>query len=300
MTLPRPFSLAALTGFTGPAGPAAGPMSAAYATVSAALGHLLITERQDLPSGTDEHGAATGWVRGSELTQDPAALDAFIARAEDRTLERYGARGRADVVASLALHRYAWPVTVLFSLPYFLLRRVPRFGPPDVALRTDGSGRVHIGVRIEDFGCLPDDPAAGLPQARAVADEERLRTELRAAVADHLTPVLAAFRPRMRRGTRALWGMATDELAEGLWYVGRRLGEEHRAREEAALLLPGRTAPFAGGAGFRQLTAPDGGQLATRDRISCCLFYTLRPEDTCLTCPRTGDAERIRRSSELN
>jgi len=56
--------------------------------------------------------------------------------------------------------------------------------------------------------------------------------------------------------------------------------------------------PYAGGAGFRELDGtegPDGAPRTTRDRATCCFFYTLRPEDTCLTCPRTCDAERVRR-----
>jgi hypothetical protein len=84
-------------------------------------------------------------------------------------------------------------------------------------------------------------------------------------------------------------------VVEGLWYVAQVLGEEERARRELELLLPGATAPYAGSAAFRELPGPDGAPLRTRDRISCCLFYTLRPDDTCATCPRTCDADRITR-----
>jgi ferric iron reductase protein FhuF len=62
---------------------------------------------------------------------------------------------------------------------------------------------------------------------------------------------------------------------------------------ELELLLPGSTRPYAGSAAFRELTGPDGESLPTRDRVSCCLFYTLRPTETCATCPRTCDADRI-------
>jgi hypothetical protein len=57
--------------------------------------------------------------------------------------------------------------------------------------------------------------------------------------------------------------------------------------------MPGGTKPYVGTAGFRELTAPDGTPLPTRDRVSCCMFYTLRPEELCATCPRTCDAERV-------
>lgn len=101
----------------------------------------------------------------------------------------------------------------------------------------------------------------------------------------------------MRRRGRALWGMATDEVVEGLWYVAHLLGEseQDRARHELELLLPGTTKPYVGSAAFRELTGPNGESLPTRDRASCCMFCTLRPENTCVTCPRTCDADRVTR-----
>lgn len=207
-------------------------------------------------------------------------------------LQDYGKQARPDVVASFGLHRYAWPACLLVTVPWFLHRRVPRIPVEDVAFqRTLG----HLTVRVREFTCLPDDPAAELPGARVVADEAALRAEVLAAVAEHIGPVLDGFGPRMRRGKRALWGMATDEIVEGLWYIAHLLGEEGRAMTELEELLPGTTKPYVGTAGFRELTGPNGESLPTRDRASCCLFYTLRPEDTCVTCPRTCDADRVRK-----
>ncbi|CAL9370830.1 hypothetical protein SUDANB171_00856 [Streptomyces sp. enrichment culture] len=240
----------------------------------------------------EEPRGGPGWVRGSDLAEAGPVLEDFLTWDDERILADYGQRGRPQVVASFALHRYAWPAAVLFTLPYFLLRRVPWLAPEDVAFhRADGLITAAAGT----FSCLPDDPLAGHPDARVVADEEALRAAVREAAAAHLGPVLEGFRPRMRRGSRALWGMATDELTESLWYLGSLLGEEERALAEAQLLLPGGTTPYPGGAAFRDLTGPDGAVLRTRDRVSCCLFYTLRPESTCVTCPRMCDSERIER-----
>ena len=177
-------------------------------------------------------------------------------------------------------------------MPWFLCRRVPRLPLDAVAFE---GGPAHLAVRVEEFACLPDDPAATHADARVVADDAALRAEVRASVAEHLGPLLEGFRPRMRRGARALWGVATDEITEGLWYLGHLLGDEEAARRAAEELLPGDTPPFARGASFRELTGPDGETLPTRDRASCCLFYTLRPEATCVTCPRTCDTERVAR-----
>ncbi|MFF9622876.1 (2Fe-2S)-binding protein [Streptomyces griseosporeus] len=241
--------------------------------------------------GPGEHAPrGGGWVEAAALAAGGAALDAFLAWDDDQVLRDYGQRARPDVVASFGLHRYAWPACLLITVPWFLHRRVPRYPVTHVSYdRTAG----RMAVRSHSFACLPGDPAAALPGAKVVADEEALRAEVRGAVAEHLEPLLSAFGPRMRRRGRALWGMATDEVVEGLWYVAQLLGEEERARRELELLLPGATRPYAGAAAFRELTGPGGERLPTRDRASCCMFYTVRPADTCVTCPRTCDAERV-------
>ncbi|WP_217207266.1 (2Fe-2S)-binding protein [Streptomyces sp. AC550_RSS872] len=238
-----------------------------------------------------------GWITATALAEGAAGLDAFLAWDDTQIRRDYGQPARPDVVAGFGLHRYAWPVCLLITVPWFLLGRVPRFPVTHVSYDRTPPGLPlgRLAARPTTFACLPGDPAAALPGARVVPDEEALRAEVRAAVAEHLEPVLAAFGPRMRRRGRALWGMATDEIVEGLWYVAHLFGdgEQNRAQRELELLLPGATKPYVGSAAFRELTGPNGESLPTRDRASCCMFYTLRPEDTCLTCPRTCDADRV-------
>ncbi|MFC8294314.1 (2Fe-2S)-binding protein [Streptomyces sp. NPDC057242] len=274
--------------------PSASPVAASYARLAEVFSYLRIEEHAPgdlLPRGE-------GWVGAEALAAGGAELDAFLAWDDEQVRRDYGAQARPDVVASFGLHRYAWPACLLVTVPWFLDRRVPRLPVRNVAFqRTLG----RMAVRIEEFACLPGDPAADLPGARVVADEEALRAEVRSSLAEHFEAVLDGFGSRMRRGRRALWGMATDEIVEGLWYVGNLLGEERRATEELELLMPGTAKPhkpYAGAAGFRELPGaegPDGAPLTTRDRATCCFFYTLRPEDTCVTCPRTCDADRVRR-----
>ncbi|MEV8393072.1 MULTISPECIES: (2Fe-2S)-binding protein [unclassified Streptomyces] len=269
-------------------GSLASPVTDAYARLAEVFPALSIdqlTEGERPPMGG-------GWVSAADLAAGGAALDTFLAWDEAQVRRDYGQEARPDVIAGFAFHRYAWPACLLITMPWFLRRRVPRL-PVEAVSFQRALGRMT--VRIDDFACLPDDPAATLPGARVVPDEEALRAEVRAAVADHLAPVLDGFAPRLRRGRRALWGMATDEIVEGLWYIAHLLGEERYAMAELERLMPGTIAPYVGAAGFRELTGPDGESLPTRDRASCCLFYTLRPEDTCVTCPRTCDNERVRK-----
>ncbi|MDN3021772.1 (2Fe-2S)-binding protein [Streptomyces sp. S.PB5] len=262
----------------------------AYDRLTEACPGLTVTE---LGAG-EQAPRGGGWVTAASLAEGGAGLEAFLAWDDSQILRDHGRRGRPDVIASFGLHRYAWPACLLITAPWFLRRRVPRFPVTHVSYdRT--AGPMAFAVRPGTFACLPGDPAAVLPGARVVPDEEALRAEVRDAIAEHMEPVLAGFGPRMRRRGRALWGMVTDEIVEGLWYVAQRLGrsEQERAERELELLLPGTTKPYIGTAAFRELTGPGGESLATRDRASCCLYYTLEPQDTCVTCPRTCDADRV-------
>ncbi|WUH90093.1 (2Fe-2S)-binding protein [Streptomyces sp. NBC_00433] len=267
--------------------------SPAYARLAAVLPDLRVTE--------GEPRSDAGWVTAEQLAAGGAALDAFTAQDAEEIVQEYGRPPRLDVAATLALHRYAWPACLLFTVPWFLHRRVPRLPVADVSLHRE-TGRMT--VRTRAFGCLPGDPAATLPGARVLPTEAALRDDLRAALAEHLTPVLDAFRPRLRRGPRTLWGLATDEIAESLWYVGRLMGREERAVADLTALLPGNTAPYAGGADFRGTPratdtseAAEGG--CSRDRLTCCLFYTVSPAEVCDTCPRGTGSDRIRRRATV-
>ncbi|WP_433545899.1 (2Fe-2S)-binding protein [Streptomyces sp. CA-294286] len=234
----------------------------------------------DIEAGSP--GPEGGWITARRLAEDEGVLELLVAAEELRIRDVYGVRARRDVAATWVLHRYAFTAVLAMSGPWYLDRRVPRLTPDAVAY--DWRTRAIAVAGAEGVSCLPGDPAAQSPGVRTVADEEALRAELRAAVAAHLAPVLDAFRPVMRRGDRALWGMATDELAEGIWHLGRVLGDRRAAVEAAEALLPGGTAPYSGRAGFRASEDPAGE--ATRTRAGCCFFYTIRPDEVCDTCPR--------------
>ncbi|WP_172639042.1 (2Fe-2S)-binding protein [Streptomyces tailanensis] len=227
------------------------------------------------------------------LTDGQESIEAFIEAETARIQDRYDHTAPRHVAASRALHDYAWSVGLLMSGVWYLERRVPRIAPEDI--RVDLASGTYEITPGTDLACLADDPVATLPGTRPVAQLEGLRAELRLAVADHMTPVLDAFGPYVRRGSRALWGMVSDDLVSGLWYLGRMRGEEAAGVRAATEVLPSARAPFPGGADFRSLRTADGHEHPTRTRIGCCLYYTIRPGEACSTCPRTCDAERLRR-----
>lgn len=232
-------------------------------------------------------------VSAAELVKDEAVLDAFVAAEAARIHDRHGTVPRRDVAASRALHDYAWSVSLLMSGVWYLESRVPRIRSED--LRLDLGSAEFTLTPGSDLACLADDPAALLPGVLTVPHEQALRAELRTAVADHMGPLLDAMGPVTRRRSRALWGMVADDLVSGVWYLGRTLGREDDAVEAATRLLPTAMTPYPDGAGFRHLTTDDGRRHPTRTRTGCCMYYTIRPDEACGTCPRTCDAERLRR-----
>lgn len=232
-------------------------------------------------------------LTAGELASDPTALDAFVGAEAARIHARYGVAVRPHVAASRALHDYAWSVGVLMGGTWYLERRVPRIRPQD--LRVDlATGAYEITPGTE-LTCLPGDSVASLPGVLTVPQEGQLRAALRVAMADHMRPLLSAIGPVARRGARALWGLVADDLVSGIWYLGRMLGEETAAVRAATEVLPIALPPYPSGAAFRHLTADDGRRHPTRTRTGCCMFYAIRPTEACLTCPRTGDVERLRR-----
>ncbi|MFF1867867.1 iron-sulfur protein [Kitasatospora herbaricolor] len=270
--------------------PPAAPDRAAPAAAPCALAHARLGEA--FPTLRVHHGpprSGGGWVSGARLLHDPAGLRELIDFDVRDGLDRYGTVLRPDVAAGFCLHRYCWPVGLLFTLPWLLERRVPVLPPEALSLRRDTG---ELTAEPGAFFCLPQDPAAALPGALVVADEAALRERLLAALTEHFTPVLAVFRPEVRRGPRTLWACATDAVVEGLWQVSAALGEEERAVDALRSLLPehagARTAPFLAGTGFRFEERDGSSPVRTRTRAGCCLLYTVRPADSCTGCPRVA------------
>ncbi|NGO77325.1 iron-sulfur protein [Streptomyces sp. YC504] len=244
--------------------------------------------------------ARPGLLDAAALAADPGLLDTVIDGEAARIQAEFGPAPRREVAASRLMHHYLWSVGLLMSGPWYLARRVPRIRPRDVRI---DPVTAELALAPGGFTCLPDDRAAGMRGVRVVAHEEALRAELRSAFADHVRPLLAVAAPAVRRGPRALWGMAGDDLVSGIWYLGRMLGQEERSVRAAGALLPTGIPPFPAGADFRRLQGSSGHSHLTRTRAGCCLYYAIRtspdstaqPPQACGTCPRVCDAERLRR-----
>ncbi|HEX3647628.1 MAG TPA: (2Fe-2S)-binding protein [Pseudonocardiaceae bacterium] len=239
------------------------------------------------------HGLPDGdWTRCAELVGDHARLAGWAERTAAWLRAEYG-EAPARVVAGYLVGWYLTVPAKTGALLFRTARRVPLLGPTDLAVRwaTDGPWPAAVAVLGEAFACLPDDPAAGSPEATPVPDERMLAAVLRGGYTGHAAAFLAAFASvdtpalgRHRMGRHALWAWATDALDGACWRVGQSLGDEAAGVADAGLVLPATIAPLTSASTLRPDPATGGW---IRRRESCCFHYVVaRGMGACATCPR--------------
>nr|WP_073480294.1 (2Fe-2S)-binding protein [Streptoalloteichus hindustanus] len=263
--------------------------------------------RLGLPASAGDGAGSDQWVRCADLLANPAGfltwrerLGSWLAATYDLT--EVPERTTAGYVLSWYLHVPA----VLGATLFHTARRVPSLRPEDLAFRV-ADGRAHpdgVALLAGGFACLPDDPAAGLPDSTVVADEQALAALLRARYVGHAARFVAAFGPTARFGRRMLWAAATDALDGAAWLAGRALHDEGGGVANAALLLPDARDvtsgdPLTSGSTLCAVTDATGRTAWTRRRESCCFHYVLPNAEACVTCPRVSDEERARRALEV-
>ncbi|WP_157440624.1 (2Fe-2S)-binding protein [Actinokineospora inagensis] len=226
----------------------------------------------------------SGWTGCDEFLRTPDAFTRWHAGLASWLVDRY-ADSPDRTTAGYVMTWYLWVPGYLASLLFHHERRVPSLRPADLAFRM-ASPRPHpdgIAVLSPRFACLPDDPAAGTPEATVVPDERALAALLRGRFATHAARFVDVYGPQVRLGRRMLWAAATDVLDTSLWLAGRYGGAEDEGVLDAALVLGDGPAPFTSGSTLRPV--PDG--TWTRRRESCCFHYLLAAgQGTCESCPR--------------
>jgi FhuF 2Fe-2S C-terminal domain len=240
-----------------------------------------LQEQATLRFGLPADGA--GWVSCARLLAEPAGFDRWRAGLASWLTDQYG-EAPDRTTAGYVMNWYMFVPGYLAALLFHHERRVPSLRPADLAF-TVAAPRPHpesIAVLRPTFACLPDDPAAGTPEATVVADEQALAAVLRGRYIAHATRFVAAYGPTVRFGRHTLWAAATDALDSSLWYAGRYGGDEAAGVLDAGLVLAERFAPLTSASTLR---TEDGEW--TRRRESCCFHYLLDAgQGICATCPR--------------
>lgn len=253
------------------------------------VNHLLFGVKHLRFGSPAASGATRGWHRCDELLSDPRGFAAWHAELKGWLTDQYDQapdRTAAGYIRAWYLQVPGFLAAVLFHHE----RRVPSLRPQDLSLEIASDGRPHpvtIALNAEGFACLPDDPAAGTPEATVVESEHALAALLRARFAGHAARFAAVYRPPVRFGPHTIWGAATDALDISLWNAGRFGGDEGAGVADAALVLPTPIAPFTSGSTLHTRCDADGHPAWTRRKEACCFHYLIDGDKgPCGTCPR--------------
>jgi hypothetical protein len=254
------------------------------ATSVARAGSLQV--RAEIRVGLPEDSA--DWVNCAELLSSPDGFTLWRQELAGWLLDRYG-EAPERTTAGYVMSWYLFVPGYLAALLFHHERRVPSLRPEHLAFHK-ARPRPHpdsIAVLDPSFVCLPDDPAAGTPNATVVPTEQALAAVLRGRFTAHATRFVTAYRDTVRFGRHTLWAAATDTLDSALWLAGRYGGDETAGVLDAGLLLADRFSPLTSASTLRPVPDAAGRTTWTRRRESCCFHYLIDTgQGVCETCPR--------------
>jgi hypothetical protein len=228
------------------------------------------------------------WVNCAELLSAPDGFAIWRQELAGWLHDRYG-EAPERTTAGYVMSWYLFVPAYLSALLFHHERRVPSLRPEHLAFRKS-QPRPHpdaIAVLDRGFVCLPDDPAAGTPNATVVPSEQALAAVLRGRFTAHATRFVNSFGEKVRFGRHTMWAAATDALDSAMWLAGRYGGDEVAGVLDAGLVLADKFAPLTSASTLRPITDSAGAPTWTRRRESCCFHYLMAAgQGVCSTCPR--------------
>ena len=234
-------------------------------------------------------GAPDGWLSVDDVCGDAYTEVVDVAAAGYDT-------NRSDIRGNRMLEIWTWLVATPAAASLLLDRRLPDVGADNVAvvpgLWVDPA---PVAVRRGRFWCLPDDPAADHPDATVLPDERALVLELNALLRErHLPTLIETVAVRSRRGRRALWRGATDQLVGAFLRAGTALRCEDDAVALARIAGDGER-PMRAQVRIERFELDDLPPHTMHLRDGCCLYYRVdgRPPH-CSNCPLVGDDQRVK------
>jgi hypothetical protein len=211
-----------------------------------------------------------GWTPASALVGGTAIPDLLSVPTRI-----WGAQPHA--AATLAYKQYTYWLTMPAVLGWAVANRVPLLSADNVAVRLDDEAPyVTIGMLRPAVAVLPDDPAAGHPDAVVVDTPAALLGVLKDTLLDrHVSPLVAATREHVRVGAHTLYG----QLAAAVAYVLSAAAEHG---PYAPVPAADAVLDALGLTGLAALCHTDG-ELQVRRR-TCCLAFVVPGLDGRL-CP---------------
>lgn len=231
-------------------------------------------------------GAPDGWLSVDDVRGHAYAEVLDIAAAGYDT-------SRSDIRGNRMLEIWTWLVTTPAAATLVLDRRLPDISAGNLSVVPGlWVDPVPVALRSGRFWCLPDDAAADHPDATVLPDERALVLELNAMLRErHLPALIETIAERSRRGRRALWRSATDQLVGAFTRAGAALDAEAEAIALARIAGDGER-PMRAEVRIERFELDGMAPHTMHLRDGCCLYYRVngRPPN-CSNCPLV-DADR--------
>jgi ferric iron reductase protein FhuF len=224
-------------------------------------------------------------------------------------LRRESAAGLASVAAVSVVSMLAHAVLGRLTAALVLDRRAHDVSAENLAVHLDADGYVdQVASRSPTVHVLPDDTAAGDPQALVHPDLTALLTESAAQALTTVTPIIAQVHATSRFGIVPSWNVVADSVLSTATLVPLYLGGDELAGRAIGMALldtlVAHGAPIRTRGSSRVLTrGRDTYWLPVRG--SCCFFYKTGPDvetpgdEYCTTCPLLDETARTRRFRAL-
>jgi hypothetical protein len=229
-----------------------------------------------------------GWLSPHDVCGDAYADVVDVAAAGYDT-------ARSDIRGNRLLEIWTWLMATPAAATLLLDRRLPDVGADNVTvvpgLWVDPA---PVALRSGRFWCLPGDAAVDHPDATIVGVERALVLELHAMLRErHLPELIETIAVRSRRGRRALWRGATDQLVGAFTRAGTALGCEADALALARIAGDGER-PMRAPVRIERFELDDLPPYTMHLRDGCCLYYRVdgRPPH-CSNCPLVDDDRRV-------
>ncbi len=225
------------------------------------------------------------WIAVPDLIQpDSPHLSQLLALVG----ETYATSDR-QIGVSFFMNSYAWLIAAASLGCYIASSRVPDLSPSNMWLRFEANGRATgISFTRGRFWALPDDAAAGHPDAAIVQNRVALRDTLRGQIEVHMQHMIPILRPKSSFGTRALWVTVADRCAGFLFWLHQQrpdvLGRD-RLVQEVEGLIRAPASPFNNCLTGIQTQPERAEHELTFQRGACCLNYKRPDGKYCTSCP---------------
>ncbi|MEX1213574.1 hypothetical protein [Saccharospirillum sp.] len=186
---------------------------------------------------------------------------------------------------------------------------VPSLAARDIALvdydvdwEEDGESGTYKALEVQLFNttCWAHAPRHLICNAIPLPSQKALRDNLRLQLEQLYHPLIEQLYRQHRLGKAAQWRLVADALAAAFLNVGRQLGHENSAREEAFALIRHPGSPLNNKqTGYFEVTVTDPEKPETpvasqhfRARGGCCRYYTSKAATYCSTCVLLPKTER--------